>query len=209
MKKITLLAGTVILTVGALAGCGANGSSKDIGRDAALETALSDAQTIEADVTRLKVSEDRDDGRKVYEISFDVNGMEYDYEVAASDGQILSAEREELVSSGAGNTADSNAGSNAGQTTDGSAQGSSENNANHEDHMNYTDNPNVKLTREEAMKIALERVSGASEKDIHIELDSDDGQFRYEGDIIYEQKEYDFEIDANSGNILEWSEERR
>ena len=50
---------------------------------------------------------------------------------------------------------------------------------------------------------------GASEKDIHIELDSDDGQFRYEGDIIYEQKEYDFEIDANSGNILEWSEERR
>lgn len=38
-----------------------------------------------------------------------------------------------------------------------------------------------------------------SEKDIHIELDSDDGQFRYEGDIIYEQKEYDFEIDANSG----------
>ena len=30
----------------------------------------------------------------------------------------------------------------------------------------------------------------------------------YEGDIIYERVEYDFEIDADSGDILEWSEER-
>lgn len=199
MKKIMVLAGTVILTAGALAGCGANGNGKDIGRDAALDAALSDAQTIEADVTRLKVSEDREDGRKVYEIRFDVNGMEYDYEVAASDGQILSAEREELATGSEENTAGSNVGGNTEQAED-TAQG---------DAIPYTDNPNVKLTKEEAMKIALERVSGASEKDIHIELDSDDGQFRYEGDIIYGQKEYDFEIDANSGNILEWSEERR
>ena len=202
MKRFMTLAAATVLTAGTLAGCGAAGSGKDIGRDAALEAALSDAQTTEENVTRLKVSEDREDGQKVYEIRFDADGMEYDYEVAASDGQILNAEREELAPGSEENTAGSNVGGNTEQAED-TAQGDDV------DVIPYTDNPNVKLTKEEAVKIALERVSGASEKDIHIELDSDDGQFRYEGDIIYEQKEYDFEIDANSGNILEWSEERR
>ena len=202
MKRFMTLAAATVLTAGTLAGCGAAGSGKDIGRDAALEAALSDAQTTEENVTRLKVSEDREDGQKVYEIRFDAGGMEYDYEVAASDGQILNAEREELAPGSEENIAGSNVGGNTEQAED-TAQGDDV------DVIPYTDNPNVKLTKEEAVKIALERVPEASEKDIHIELDSDDGQFRYEGDIIYEQKEYDFEIDANSGNILEWSEERR
>lgn len=38
---------------------------------------------------------------------------------------------------------------------------------------------------------------------------NDDGYYKYEGDIIYNQKEYEFEIDANTGTFLEWSEERR
>ena len=52
------------------------------------------------------------------------------------------------------------------------------------------------------------RVPGAAEQDVRIELDRDDGRFKYEGDIIFQQREYDSEIDANSGEILEWSEER-
>ena len=32
--------------------------------------------------------------------------------------------------------------------------------------------------------------------------------YKYEGEIIYQMVEYDFEIDANTGTILEWSEER-
>ena len=181
MKRFMTLAAATVLTAGTLAGCGAAGSGKDIGRDAALEAALSDAQTTEEHVPRLKVSEDREDGQKVYEIRFDTDGMEYDYEVAASDGHILNAEREELAPGSEENTAGSNVGGNTEQAED-TAQGDDV------DVIPYTDNPNVKLTKEEAVKIALERVPGASEKDIHIELDSDDGQFRYEGDIIYEQK---------------------
>lgn len=69
-------------------------------------------------------------------------------------------------------------------------------------------NADVAVSREEAIDIALAKVSGATENDIRIELDHDDGRYKYEGDIIYERVEYDFEIDANSGDILEWSEER-
>ena len=60
------------------------------------------------------------------------------------------------------------------------------------------------ISQEQAIQIALERVSGATEADVRIELDYDDGKYKYEGDIIHEQREYEFEIDANTGTILEW-----
>ena len=44
-------------------------------------------------------------------------------------------------------------------------------------------------------------------KMIQMELELDDGYYVYEGDIIYQQKEYEFEIDANTGDFLKWSEE--
>lgn len=201
MKKLTVLTMAAVLTTGVLTGCGARGttdSGKDIGKDSALEKAFEDARVNETDTTRVHVGEDQEDGRKVYEIQFDAAGVEYDYEVAASDGQILNVEREEIPSSNMENTKDKD-----------QAGGANTNGQNREDASGTTDNINAKISKEEAVKIALERVPGATEKDLHIEFDEDDGQYRYEGDIIYDQKEYDFEIDANSGTILEWSEERR
>ena len=64
------------------------------------------------------------------------------------------------------------------------------------------------ISMEEAQNIALERVPGATAQDMSIELDYDDGWYIYEGDILYNRTEYEFEIDANTGNILKWEEER-
>ena len=86
-KKYIAAAAAAMMVLGALTGCG---SGRDIGRDAALEAALNDAGVNESDTTRLKVSEDRDDGRKIYEIRFDVAEKEYDYEIDAMTGEIYS-----------------------------------------------------------------------------------------------------------------------
>ena len=64
------------------------------------------------------------------------------------------------------------------------------------------------MSEADAKAAALERVSGATEADIRMELELDDGYYVYEGDIIYQQKEYEFEIDAQTGKFLKWSEER-
>lgn len=53
----------------------------------------------------------------------------------------------------------------------------------------------------------MERVKGAKESDVSIHSEWDDGKEIYEGSIFYQGKEYDFEIDAVSGEILEWEEE--
>lgn len=59
-----------------------------------------------------------------------------------------------------------------------------------------------------AKQTALARVSGATEKNIYEwKLDYDDGRPEYEGKIIYGGTEYEFTIDAASGNITEWDTE--
>lgn len=59
-----------------------------------------------------------------------------------------------------------------------------------------------------AKQTALARVSGATDKDIYEwKLDYDDGRPEYEGKIIYGGTEYEFTIDAASGNVTEWEAE--
>ena len=150
----------------------------------------------------------------------EADGKEYDYEIAAADGKILSADVEVLNNgtSGQGSAGGQDSGSQAagGQgsgtqagSAAGSASGDAGNTAGQDQQIqNGAGNANVAVTMEQAISIALERVPGATEKDVKIEVDYDDGVYKYEGDIIHEQREYDFEIDANTGTILEWSEER-
>ena len=59
-----------------------------------------------------------------------------------------------------------------------------------------------------AKQIALDRVSGAKESDLtKFHLETDDGRQVYEGEIRYNDKEYDFEIDAVSGDVVNWDED--
>lgn len=65
------------------------------------------------------------------------------------------------------------------------------------------------ITPEQAKKTALARVPGATEKDIvEFKLDRDDGRQEYEGKIFYNGVEYEFEINAQSGKITSWEEDR-
>lgn len=64
------------------------------------------------------------------------------------------------------------------------------------------------ISEKEAKQIALEKVPGAVEadiKDFHVE--NKKNFIEYEGEIIYNGKEYEFEIDGHDGTILEWEVE--
>ena len=152
---------------------------------------------------------------KIYEIRFDVGQTEYDYEILASDGQVISSDIDSSREASAGN-----AGTGAQSTTqtDGTGQSTAQDDAAQQNteqagnaqnqQSGAANNAEVAVSLEEASAIALEKVPGATENDLRIELDYDDGRYRYEGDIIYQQVEYDFEINADTGEVIEWSEER-
>ncbi len=63
-----------------------------IGEDAALSAALSHAGVSASDASKTKVKLDRDDGVYVYEVEFTVGWLEYEYEIDAASGSILSFE---------------------------------------------------------------------------------------------------------------------
>lgn len=142
-------------------------SAKDIGKAAAKQIALEHAGIAEADASHLWVSRDYDDGRLEYEVEFFSGSKEYDYDIDAADGSILSFDSETEF---------------AGKKTAGSEG----------------------ISLEQAKKIALAKVPGANDSHIRIEKDRDDGQLLYEGKIVYSGVEYEFEISAADGSVLDW-----
>lgn len=195
MKKRYFAAAAVcVAAMSMFTGCAGNGG-KDIGKDAAKTAAFSDAGVTEDEITRLKVSKDHDDGRSIYEVDFTVasTGDEYDYEISAEDGSILQVDRE--MGKGSVNTTQDQTQNQTQSQEQTQSQGT-------------TTQSQPAISEEKAKNLALERVPGASAQDLRMQLEFDDGIQKYEGDIVYDGKEYDFEIDANTGTFLEWSEER-
>ncbi len=146
-----------------------------ISEEQAKKIAFNDAGVKESDVTGSRVRLEMDDGRQEYEVDFYVGNREYDYTIAADNGDIL--EKDSDI----------------------------DNDFNISNNKN--NNSNSIISRKKAINIVLDQVKGASESDVRIHLDSDDGRQTYEGSVVFQEKEYDFEIDASTGNILEWEVE--
>ena len=185
-KRLTTAVLAVALAAGIVTGCGSSG--QDIGQDEAKRIAFEDAGVSESDTSRLKVEKDRDDGMLQYDVQFSVDEKEYSFDINGANGEILSADVETNGTAAQNNTAgktDDTAGTNSGTAA-----------------------ADVAVSEADARAAALERVPGATDADIRMELEYDDGYYIYEGDVIYDQKEYEFEIDAQTGNFLKWSEER-
>lgn len=148
----------------------------------AKQIALEHAGVAESDTSFLWAKLDNDDGVQVYDVEFYVasTSSEYDYEIDASTGTIRSFDYDAENYTPNTNNSTSNSSGTSSSTTKSEA---------------------------EIRQIALAKVPGATEKDIQLKLDRDDGRLIYEGKIVYEGTEYEFEIDAYSGAIREWDAE--
>lgn len=69
-------------------------SGESITEDQAKAIALEHAGLTEADVSRLEVRRDFDDGRQEYDVEFHANRLEYEYEIDAVTGKILSFDKD-------------------------------------------------------------------------------------------------------------------
>ena len=198
MKKRLIVTTTLTLALlGLAAGCGGS----DIGEAKAKEIALQDAGVSESDISRFQSSKDRDDGRTLYEIQFASDSTE-----SLNNNGNNNATSNGTDAGQAQNNTQNNTQSNTENDTQNNTQNNTQNSG--QNNSGTTQNVNVQISEADAKAAALERVPGATEQDLRMELDRDDGKYIYEGDIIYQQKEYEFEIDANTGNFLKWSEER-
>ena len=154
-----------------------NNTVGDIGIEKANEIAISHAGLSSGSVSFVKAKLDTEDGVKVYDIEFYSGNVEYDYEINAATGAIVSFDQDienyEIPTQPAAPT-------QAASSV---------------------------ISVDKAKQIALSHagVSGASFK--KVKLDKDDGVRVYEIEFKVGNVEYEYDIDASSGAIISSSSE--
>ena len=149
----------------------------------AKQIALNDAGVKESNAVFLRANLDWDDGRMQYEVEFYSGSTEYDYDIDAVTGAIISSDRDmedfQIWNGNTGGNRPTNVSSgNSGSSTSG----------------NY-------ISAERAQQIALAECPSGSTV-YKCQFDWDDGRAQYEVEIRNGWTEYDFEIDAVTGTIL-------
>lgn len=158
-----------------------------IGEEQAKQYALQAAGVKETEIKNLYIVRKWDDGYDVYDVEFKVNYREYDYDIDVYSGEIRSFDHD---------MESEQIGWSAGMNQDKELQ----------PNRNNSDT-GVSISENEAVALVLERVPGAGSEHVYIQLERDDGHWMYDGEIYYNGKEFEFEMNAESGQILEWSEE--
>ncbi len=160
---------------------------KYIGYEAAKKAALGALGVTESDIRNLEIEIDYENGKMVYEIEFDYNGREYDYDISALDGSVVQVSNAPDDHSGNGNgNANQNDNAGAGQTL-----------------------PDGFIKQSKAKEIALGHagIKAADARRMEIELDVDDGVPHYEIEFKHSKYDYNYEIDARTGKIIDWQKE--
>ena len=166
-----------------------NNASGDIGIEKANEIAISHAGLSSGSVSFVKAKLDTEDGVKVYDIEFYSGNVEYDYEINAATGAIVSFDQDienyEIPTQPAAPTQAATQPQSAAPTQAASSV----------------------ISVDKAKQIALSHagVSGASFK--KVKLDKDDGVRVYEIEFKVGNVEYEYDIDASSGAIISSSSE--
>lgn len=198
-KAIPALCAAGLLAL-ALTGCGggtAGGQAEYIGIDAAKAVALESAGVAEDDAVFSTAGLDKRNGMDYYAVDFTAGGRSYEYDIDAVTGVVIDS------SSGGGTAETPAAGDDdgtasapaaaspspsAGQTTGGQAAATA-------------------VTEEQAREAALSHAGLTADQVTFVrsELDRDDGRLMYDVEFYTsDYKEYDYEIDAATGEILSY-----
>ena len=148
--------------------------------EAAQAAALAHAGLTADEVTHVRTHLDYDDGRREYEVEFYCGDREYDYDIDALTGDIRSFDSE------------------------------AEHCVRQAEHKPESSAQNTELLAEaEAKAIALEHagIAEANARFHKVHLDTDDGRREYDIEFRVGNVEYEYEIDAQSGRILDFDKD--
>ena len=196
-KAIPALCAAGLLAL-ALTGCGggtAGGQAEYIGIDAAKAVALEAAGVAEDDAVFSTAGLDKRNGMDYYAVDFTAGGQSYEYDIDAVTGVVIDS------SSGGGTAETPAAGDDDGTASAPAAAGPSPSAG------QTTGGQAAAVTEEQARETALSHAGLTADQVTFVrsELDRDDGRLMYDVEFYTsDYKEYDYEIDASTGEILSY-----
>ena len=196
-KAIPALCAAGLLAL-ALTGCGggtAGGQAEYIGIDAAKAVALEAAGVAEDDAVFSTAGLDKRNGMDYYAVDFTAGGRSYEYDIDAVTGVVID-------SSSGGGTAETPAAGDDDGTASAPAAASPSPSAGQ-----TTGGQAAAVTEEQAREAALSHAGLTADQVTFVrsELDRDDGRLMYDVEFYTsDYKEYDYEIDAATGEILSY-----
>lgn len=173
---------------------GTASSGAYIGEERALASAVAHAGADEASLSSFEVELDYDDGRMVYEVEFLAGGAEYEYEIDALTGGILEFSREGAEQ--------------APPPPSPAAPPSSSPPSSPPTSPSPTARPSgggyVGETAAQSAALRHAGADSASVRELECKLEEEDGRMIYEVEFVLGETEYEYEIDALTGEVLRW-----
>jgi len=182
MKKwlaIPALAGALVLVVGGVAMAGNTGESLTVAPKGSLSVAEVEAIAVKSVGGKVTGIElDRERSGNIYEVEVKSGGVEYDLDIDAKTGKVLRTDIDDY--------------DNDDFDDD-----------NYDDKVIGSDDKFI--TEKAAIEIAMKQAKGTVTE---IDMDEDDNRVIYEIEIRDGKYDYDFDIDAISGEVLKFEKDR-
>lgn len=183
----------------------------EISADDAKSIALKHSDLSSQDVTFTKVKADEDDGVYVYDIEFIKDNAEYEYEIHATTGAIISFETDKEDTAPATAAADNgNKETNKSNPDTSSKKESSSSKAADSSSTKKTSSSGDLISKDKAIQTAL-KDAGKDKESVSLlqaSLDYDDGSAHYDVEFYSDGYEYDYEVNAKTGKITQRSSEK-
>ena len=201
---------TAIVNSGSGNAADISGTSTSIDENKAKSIALADAGVQEADTAYLVVKPDYDNGTAVYDVEFYVAStkLEYDYEIDAATGKIRGMDQDiegytpSSTNTNPATSTNNNTAASSGSTNNNTAANSGSTNNSTATSSGST-STGTAVDEAKAKSIALND-AGVKEADtayLKVKLDYDDGVKVYDVEFYAGGTEYDYEINAATGEI--------
>lgn len=203
-KASAVLAGTLLAA--GLTACGRTGGTAaagDVTETEAASIAMEHAGVKEDDALSLRVSQEEEDGVAVYDVEFATADRRYHCDVVRSSGEVLNFSYNAVTSGD--DQADDGAAAQTSGAQESSASAAQTDDASAADAQQSTASSGA-IDEAQARSIALEH-AGVAESDAkfyRVERDNDDGRAVYEVEFYSGNTEYDYEISAETGEILSY-----
>lgn len=203
-KAAAVLAGTLLAAgLTACGGTGGTAAAGDVTETEAASIAMEHAGVKEDDALSLRVSQEEEDGVAVYDVEFATADRRYHCDVVRSSGEVLNFSYNAVTSGD--DQADDGAAAQTSGTQESSASAAQTDDASAADAQQSTASSGA-IDEAQARSIALEH-AGVAESDAkfyRVERDNDDGRAVYEVEFYSGNTEYDYEISAETGEILSY-----